>query len=82
MIRLRFPIIASTVFLMVYALAPGLKVPDFWIYLAFTLSPFVVIWLVLHVLLLGEASGRSFDGGHWYDDHDINGVEEEGGKHC
>ncbi len=59
-----------TLFLVCYTLSPFMGVPAWVISLAYAVSPFLVIWMVICVLKNGKPSGRTFDEGYFYDDTD------------
>lgn len=73
--NIRFPIIATTLYLLIYTLTmmavPFAPLPWF----LFGLSPLPVIWMVYRVLRFGVPSGRTFTDS-FYDDVVIKPVSE------
>lgn len=68
--QIKIPLFACTLYLSLYTLSPFIGIPDIMIIFMWVLSPFLVIWLVFHVLKDGKASDRTFEE-YWYDDVDI-----------
>jgi hypothetical protein len=75
--KLRFPIIAVTLFMLIYNTLPFLGTGDNWIIALFIISPFPVIWMAYRILKDGTPSGKTWDD-HFYEDHAYrrNGKEE------
>ena len=73
--KLKTPLLFTTFYLVFFALTPQVGMPYWVTSLMFTLSPFLVIWLVIRVLKDGVASDKQFSDGHWYEDFDINNVD-------
>ena len=70
-------IIFASLYLLFYTISPYIGVPDDAIILMFTLSPLLVIWMVIGVLKYGEPSTKTWEEGHWYEDKDVNNVETD-----
>ncbi len=64
----RIPVLVTSLFLLIYTISPHIGVPHQYITIAYVVSPFLVIWMVLSVLIQGEPPHRTFEEGFWYDD--------------
>lgn len=60
---------ATSLFLLFYTLSPYIGLGEHWIVLLFLLSPFLMIWMVLSILIKGKPSSKKFDDGHLYEDY-------------
>jgi hypothetical protein len=67
---IKFPVILTSIFLMVYAFLPPLGIPFPVIFLFFILMNFLYFWMIYMILKHGQPSGRTFRD-HWYDDVDM-----------
>lgn len=67
---IKFPIVFTTTFLMIYAFLPSLGVPFFIIFPFFILLHVIYFWMIYMILKHGKASRRTFSE-HWYDDVDF-----------
>ncbi|MEO1022874.1 MAG: hypothetical protein AAFW89_10035 [Bacteroidota bacterium] len=75
--QIRFIIYFNTAYLLLYTIFT--TVPNFpfgVIALMFTASPFLVIYMVVKVLKDGKPSGKTWEGGYWYDDREKMSVTE------
>lgn len=71
--KVAWPVWAVTFYLVVYVALtqiPGYEIPAI---ILFSLSPFILIWLVLHVLINGTPSPYTFEE-RWYDDRPNDGA--------
>ena len=66
----KFPVIFTSSFLMVYAMLPPLGAPFFIVYIFFILMNVFLFWMVYRVLRDGKPSGKKFED-YWYDDVDM-----------
>jgi hypothetical protein len=64
----------ATLYLVVFQLAPFIRLSDEIIIAMFILSPFVVIYMVYIVLKYGKPSQHTFDE-KFYEDHNYRRVE-------
>ena len=65
--KIRFPIVAVTLYMLLFNMFPFLGVGYSVLGTMFLLSPLVTIWMVIKVLKDGEASKKTFDN-YWYED--------------
>ena len=54
----KFSIILVTLYLLVFALAGRLGAPLSWMFLMFSSSPLLIIWMVYTVIIYGKYSGK------------------------
>ena len=75
--KIRFPIIAVTLFMLIYNALPFLGASQDLIIALFIISPFAVIWMVYRILKDGSPSSKTWDD-YFYEDHAYrrNGKEE------
>jgi hypothetical protein len=66
--RLQIPILLATLLLIFYASIPGLGVTLNLMFFLFSLSPLIVIGLVIWVLKKGVPSDRTWEEGYFYED--------------
>jgi hypothetical protein len=66
--NVKFAVYFSTAYLFVFALLPLFQGTIPLMFLLFSFSPLVVIWLVFCVLVYGEAPQEKFSDGYWYSD--------------
>lgn len=64
--RANTSVIIVSLYLLVYTIMCQMDVPQWWTALMFTLSPFMVIWMVYTVLKYGEYNGPEFLPGQEY----------------
>jgi ABC-type Na+ efflux pump permease subunit len=69
---IRFPVLFVTIFLFVYVAFAYFSL-DAIVMTMFSISPFLVIWMVYRVLKYGKPSGRTFSE-HFYDDEEYKRV--------
>lgn len=68
--NIKFPILAVTIFLLVYQISPYLGAKPNLIAILFALSPFIVVWMVVKILRKGEYNGKELNGEWGYDDYE------------
>ena len=68
--NIKFPIIAASLFLLIYQILPYVGAKTIFIVAMFVLSPFVVIWMVIRVLKDGEYKGKELKDEWGYEDYD------------
>lgn len=66
--NIRLPIFVTTLYLFIYALTPYFAISSKITIAMFLLSPFLMAWMVLSILIKGESSTKKFSDGHWYED--------------
>ena len=60
-----------TLYVFFYAITPHIAaIPDRVTIAMGLFSPILLLYMVFVILKKGQPSGRTFDEGYWYDDHD------------
>ena len=65
---IRIPIIAATIYLLVYTIATYAGVSTFLIFAMFAFSPVVVMWMALRILKNGTYTGKELTEEWGYED--------------
>lgn len=68
--KIKFPILITTLFMLSVNLMPFLGVAYSIILFLLSISPIIVIWMVLKTLKEGVASEKTFET-HWYEDQTV-----------
>ncbi len=74
--NLKLPVFTATAFLCTYAIIGFFESLEPLFFFMFSISPIVVIWMVVRVLKDGTPSGYTFDE-KLYDDFDGNRLRDE-----
>ena len=59
--NIQFPVIAVTIFAVIYNVLPFFETGDWLIMLLFSISPIAVIWMAYRILKYGIASKYTFE---------------------
>jgi len=66
----KFPILFTSAYLLVYTLLPYFGATLELMFTLFLCSPFLVVWMVIRILKDGKPSGKKFNEGYFYEDFD------------
>ncbi|MGD1841383.1 MAG: hypothetical protein ACFB0B_10880 [Thermonemataceae bacterium] len=64
----RNAILVTSLYLALYIISPYLGISFQVTAFMFVLSPFLLIWMVLSILINGKASNKTFEEGYFYED--------------
>lgn len=74
--NIKFPVLFTTAFLLIYSILPVVGVGFSVMKILFVLSQVLVVWLVIRVLKDGKPSEKKFNEGDWYEDSDYKAKGE------
>jgi hypothetical protein len=74
--NIKFPILFTTSYLILFALVPWFGASLETMVILFLFSPFLIVWMVIRILKDGKPSGKKFNEGHFYEDWDYRANPE------
>ncbi|MCC5931720.1 MAG: hypothetical protein JJU28_20910 [Cyclobacteriaceae bacterium] len=67
--NIKFPVVITTLIVLIYHISPFIGATYTWILFLFTLSTVAYFWMVYIILVKGKPSGHTFED-KWYDDQE------------